>query len=143
MKGKVWGQNLCGTRKGNTEIGSLGSDEICKAEVNYKITGQSLDKCPHKHRYAKLLQSLVALTKPHLVHYVTLLCPSSVFEFSALCCKPYDPVSSYSLMDIFFFHLLLKHLLLFCHLFQTCRLILCCCFCTYSPQLSSQLPQTD
>ena len=40
MKGKVWGQNLCGTRKGNTEIGSLGSDEIRKAEVNYKITGQ-------------------------------------------------------------------------------------------------------
>lgn len=113
------------------------------AKLLEKNTRQSLDKCPHKHRYAKLLQSLVSLTKPHLVHYVTLLCPSSVFEFSALCCKPYDPVSSYSLMDIFFFHLLLKHLLLFCHLFQTCRLILCCCFCTYNPQLSSQLPQTD
>lgn len=72
------------------------------AKLLEKNTRQSLDKCPHKHRYAKLLQSLVALTKPHLVHYVTLLCPSSVFEFSALCCKPYDPVSSYSLMDIFF-----------------------------------------
>lgn len=55
------------------------------AELFEKNTRQSLDKCPHKHGNAKLLQSLVALMKPHLVHYVTLpLCPSSVCEFSAI-----------------------------------------------------------
>lgn len=53
----------------------------------------------------------------------------------------YDPISS--CVPVVPFSLLLpSFLMLLTHPFQTCRWILCHCFCTNSLQLSSQHPQT-
>lgn len=77
----------------------------------------------------------------------TLCKAASVFPFSlwiqcntyVLTC--YGPICSYSPM-VPFFLLLPSFLMLLTLSFQTCRLLLWCCFCTYSLQLSSQHPQT-
>lgn len=75
------------------------------------------------------------------IYTILLLCSSSVFEYNAVPVTHYDPVSS-CVPTVPFFLLLTSFLMILTHPFQTCRLILCCCFCTNSLQLSSQHPQT-
>ena len=78
--------------------------------------------------------TLCTLHKAASVFLHWIQCYTNVF----IC---YDPISSYSSM-VPFFLLLPSFLMLLTHPFQTCRLLLCCCFCTNSLQLSSQHPQT-
>lgn len=43
-EGEGKGVKICVAQGKEAEIGSLGSEEICKVEVNYKITGQIKEK---------------------------------------------------------------------------------------------------